>query len=257
MVLPMLTPSEQKGDSVAGNIALGTVSFLTSNFSTDSKLSNKVSGEFYDAVDEATQKKNSSKGTLADKVVYKHLNRERNQMSSYNSTIRNAEVDDNLTSKERRAAVRVATAERTDYQERILDNLPDYRESVEKHLKAYPGTDEEKKLDYAYREANREIYGAEYAIRVNGGADAYKKAAEKVKRGKTTWKEYYDEYFGKAERRFDKIADRFGISYADFERIEEAISKNSKKADEIAAIEKLGYKRGVARRIRDMYYEAE
>lgn len=257
IVMPMITPSEQKGDNVGETIALGAWSSIASNFSVDAKLSNKVSGEFYDAVTEAEQAKNSKDGTLVDAVVYKHLNRERNQMSSYNKTIRGAENDKNLTSKERRAAVRVATAARTTYQETVLNNLPEYREAVEKYLKKYPGTDEEKKLDYAYREANREIYGAEYAIRVNGGADAYKKAAEKVKRGKTTWKEYYDEYFGKTDKRYKAIQNRFDVSYADFEKIEKAISKNETKADEISAIEKLGYKRGVARRIRDMYHETK
>ncbi|MBQ2742905.1 MAG: hypothetical protein IJF32_08880 [Oscillospiraceae bacterium] len=256
-VLPMITPKEQKGDSVAGKIGYGLLGILTSNFTTDSKLSNKISGEFYDAVDAATQKKNSEKGTLADKVVYKHLNRERNMVGEYSSKVREAEVDKNLTSKERQAAVRAASAERTAYQKTILENLDKYRESVEKYLKKYPGEDEEKKLEYAYREANRAMYGEEYAIRANGGSDVYKKAQEKVKRGKTTWAKYYDEYFGKAERRFEKISDRFGISYAEFEKIADAISKNSTKDEKIEAIKKLGYKRSVARRIYTLYNDAE
>ncbi|MBE6965532.1 MAG: hypothetical protein E7441_05800 [Ruminococcaceae bacterium] len=256
-VLPMITPKEQKGDSVAGKIGYGLLGILTSNFTTDSKLSNKISGEFYDAVDAATQKKNSEKGTLADKVVYKHLNRERNMVGEYSSKVREAEVDKNLTSKERQAAVRAASAERTAYQKTILENLDKYRESVEKYLKKYPGEDEEKKLEYAYREANRAMYGEEYAIRANGGSDVYKKAQEKVKRGKTTWAKYYDEYFGKAERRFEKISDRFGISYAEFEKIADAISKNSTKDEKIEAIKKLGYKRSVARRIYNLYNDAE
>ncbi|MBQ3224775.1 MAG: hypothetical protein IJB42_03610, partial [Oscillospiraceae bacterium] len=109
----------------------------------------------------------------------------------------------------------------------------------------------------AYREANRAMYGEEYAIRANGGSDVYKKAQKKVKRGKTTWAKYYDEYFGKAERRFEKISDRFGISYAEFEKIADAISKNSTKDEKIEAIKKLGYKRSVARRIYTLYNDAE
>ncbi len=257
MILPMLTPSEQKGDSVVGNIGLGAWSALTSSFMTDSKLSNKISGEFYDAVNAAEQAKNSAKGTLADKIVYKHLNRERNMAGTYNSKVRAAEVDKNLTSKERQAAVRAASAERTAYQKTILENIDKYRANVDKFLKKYPGSDEDKKLEYAYREANRAVYGEEYAIRVNGGSDVYKKAEEKVKRGKTTWKKYYDEYFGKTERRFDAVSDRFNISYAEFEKIESAISKNGSKAEEISAIEKLGYKNSIARRIYTLYHDTK
>ena len=257
MILPAFTPKEQKGDNISEKVGYGLWGIITSNFSVDSKLSNKVSGEFYDAVSDAEQQKNSSKGTLADRVVYKHLNRERNMMSSYNSKIRDAETDKSLTSKERQAAVRVASAERTAYQKTVLENIDDYRESVEKYLGKYPGSDEEKKIEYAYREANRELYGEEYAIRVNGGSDVYKKAEEKVKRGKTTWKKYYNEYFGKTDRRYDAISDRFGISYKAFEKIENAISKNSTKTDEVAAIKKLGYKDGVARRIYSLYYDTK
>ena len=178
-------------------------------------------------------------------------------VGTYSSKIRAAEVDDNLTSKERQAAVRAASAERTAYQKEILGNLDKYRTNVEKYLKKYPGRDEEKKLEYAYREANRAMYGEEYAIRVNGGSDVHKKAEEKVKRGKTTWKKYYEEYFGKTDRRFEAISDRFNISYAEFEKIESAISKNSSKSDEIAAIQKLGYKYSIASRIYTLYHDTK
>lgn len=249
-ILPMLTPSEQKGDTIAGVIGYGALSIITSNFMVDSKLSNKVSGDFYDAVAEAEQKKNSSKGTLADKVVYKHLNRERNQMSGYNKKIREAETDSSLTSKERDVAVRTATASRSEYQKEVLDNLDKYRANVEKYLKEYPGKDEEKAIDYAYRKANYATYGAEYAIRVSGGKSVYDKALEKVNRGKTTWEEYYDEYFGKDERRYEKLRKKYDISYAEYEKIAEAMSKNSTEEEEIEALHKLGYKRSTARGIR-------
>ena len=249
-VLPMITPSEQKGDSLLGVVGYGALSIITSNFMVDSKLSNKVSGEFYDAVSEAEQKKNSSKGTLADKVVYKHLNRERNQMSGYNKKIREAETDSSLTSKERDVAVRTATASRSEYQKEVLDNLNKYRANVEKYLKEYPGKDEEKAIDYAYRKANYATYGAEYAIRASGGKSVYDKALEKVNRGKTTWKEYYEEYFGKDERRYEKLREKYDISYAEYEAIAEAMSKNSTEEEEIEALHKLGYKRSTARGIR-------
>jgi len=257
MVLPALTPSKQKGES-AGEMALeGFKGIWTSSFTVDSKVSNKVSGEFYDAVTKAEQAKNSKNATLADKIIWKHLNRERNMMGEYNTKIRDAEVDNTLTSKERNAAVRAASAERTAYQKTILENVDEYRENVEKYLKEYPGKDENKRIDFAYREANRAMYGAEYAIRVNGGSDVYKKAEEKVKRGKTTWDKYYDEYFGKTERRYEAIADRYDITYEDFEGIMAAMASSQKKAEEIAAIQKLGYKYSVSVNIRKIFNETE
>ncbi|MBQ2743389.1 MAG: hypothetical protein IJF32_11375, partial [Oscillospiraceae bacterium] len=188
-----------------------------------------MSGKFQDAVNAAKKTKEAKNAVPADKIVYRHLNREKN-------AIRGTSAADQNT---------------------ILDNIPKYRSNVEKYLKKYPGKNEDKKLEYAYREANRALYGEEYAIRVNGGSDVHKKAEEKVKRGKTTWEKYYDEYFGKTDRRFEAISDRFGISYTDFEKIENAISKNSSKADEIAAIQKLGYKNSIARRIYTLYHDTE
>lgn len=257
MVLPALTPSKQEGDTIPGKLLGGVTGVWKSSFTVDAKTQNKVSGEFYDAVTKAEQAKNSKDATTADKIIWKHLNRERNMMSGYNTKIRDAEVDENLTSKERNAAVRAASAERTAYQKTVLENLPKYRSEVEKYLKKYPGKDEEKRIDFAYREANRAMYGAEYAIRASGGSDVYKKALEKVKRGNTTWEKYYDEYFGKTERRYDAISKNYDVSYVEFEAIENAISKNSKKEDEIAAIEKLGYTYVQAKKIREKYNETK
>ena len=249
-VLPMITPKEQKGKTVAGKIGYGVLGIFTSNFMVDSKLTNKVSGDFYDMVTEAEQKKNSSKGKLADKVMYKHLNRERNQMSGYNKKIREAESDKNLSGKERDVAIRAATAERTAYQKSIIDGADEYRKNVERYLKEYPGKDEEKQIDYAYRKANFATYGAEYAIRASGGKSVYDKALEKVKRGKTTWKEYYEEYFGKDERRYERLRDKYDITYAEYEQIAEVMAKNSTEEEEIEALHKLGFKRSTARGIR-------
>ena len=256
VVFPAITPSQQDGDTPLEKLWGGFKGVWKSSFTIDAKTQNKVSGEFYDAVTKAEQAKNSKDATTADKIIWKHLNRERNMMSGYNTKIRDAEVDENLTSKERNAAVRAASAERTAYQKTVLENLPKYRSEVEKYLKKYPGKDEEKRIDFAYREANRAMYGAEYAIRASGGADVYKKALEKVNRGKTTWDSFYDEYFGKTERQYEAISKRFDVSYDQFEAIENVISKNSKKEDEITAIAKLGYKRGEAEDLREVYNEA-
>jgi hypothetical protein len=258
MVLPMLTPSEQKGDNAASTIGLGILSALSSNFTVDSKLSNKVSSEFYDAITAAEQAKNSENGSEVDAVVYKHLNYERNQMSNYNKAIREAESDKSLSSRERRIAVRAATAQKTEHQENVLDTEGEYRELVEEYLDKYPGEDADKRVDYAYREANREMYGAEYALRVNGGKDVYEKAKAKVDKGKMTWDEYYEEYFGKTERRYAKLSKRYGLTYAEFEKVQIAISKNSEKKDEIKAIQEalgVGYAR--AKKIREIYNEVK
>lgn len=255
-ILPMLTPNEQKGDNAGEIIGLGAVSMLTSSFTKDSRLSNKVSGEFYDAVTAAEQAKNSSKATDVDKVVYKYLNRARNNLGEYDTKIRKAESDENLTASGRRAAVRVATAERTAYQKSILENVDKYRESVEKYLDEYPGTDGDKRMEYAYNKANYEVYGPEHAIRADGSS-TYKKYEEKVRRGKMTWEKAYDDYFGKSDRKYNALRDRFDISYDEFEKIAEAMSKNRTKEEEISAIRRLGYSARNAELVREYYNKAK
>lgn len=255
-ILPMITPSEQKGDDVLGNIVGGIGSVLTSSFTKDSRLSNKVSGEFYDAVDSAEQAKNSSKATDVDKVVYKYLNRARNNLGEYNTKIRNAESDENLTASGRRAAVRVATAERTAYQKSILENVDKYRESVEKYLDEYPGADGDKRMEYAYNKANYEVYGPEHAIRADGSS-TYKKYEEKVRRGRMTWEEAYDDCFGKSDRKYNALRDRFDISYDEFEEIAAAMSRGTTKEEEISAIRRLGYSAWNAELVREYYNKAK
>ena len=201
----------------------------------DKKISTHTSGKFDSALSAAKKAKNKKDATIADKVIYRHLNREKNMT-------RDVRAGD---------------------EETVLRNLDKYRESVEKYLKQYPGEDEEKKLEYAYREACRELYGEEYAIRASGGADVYKKAQEKVTGGKTTtskkttWKEYYGKYFGKAERRYKAVNKRVQMTYSRFEKIADIMSKQENKEEKIAAIVKLGYKQSEASGIYTAYNDAE
>ncbi len=188
----------------------------------DEKISTYTNGKFNRALSSARKAKESENATETDKVIYRHLNREKNMTRDM----------------------------RAGDEDAVIANLEKYRADVEKYLKEYPGKDEEKAIDYAYRKANYATYGAEYAIRASGGKSVYDKALEKVNRGKTTWQEYYDEYFGKDERRYEKLREKYDISYAEYEAIAQAMSKNSTEEEEIEALHKLGYKRSTARGIR-------
>ena len=180
------------------------------------------------AVTEARKAKSSKDATPADKVVYKHLNREKNA--------------------ERGAGA--AT------QEEVVNNIPTYRESVEKYLEEYPGTDSDKRMEYAYNKANYEVYGPEYAIRADGSS-TYKKYEEKVRRGKMSWEEAYDDCFGKSDRKYDALRDRFDISYDEFEKIAAAMSSGTTKEEEISAIRRLGYSARNAELVRKYYNKAK
>ena len=188
----------------------------------DKKITTYTSGKFDRALSDARKAKEAENATAADKVIYRHLNREKNMT-------RDVRAGD---------------------EETVIANLDKYRKNVERYLKEYPGEDEEKQIDYAYRKANFATYGAEYAIRASGGKSVYDKALEKVKRGKTTWKEYYEEYFGRDERRYERLRDKYDITYAEYEKIAEVMAKNSTEEEEIEALHKLGYKRSTARGIR-------
>jgi hypothetical protein len=175
----------------------------------DKKISKYTSGEFDRTLSAAKKAKESEDATDADKVIYTHLNREKNMS-------RDVRAGDEDT---------------------VIANLDKYRKKVDKHLGEYPGKNPERKREYAYYKANYDMYGAKYAIRASGGADTYKKALEKVNRGKTTWDEYYDSYFGKDERRYEVISKKYGITYEQFEKVAEAMSKGKGKEEEIKEIQ--------------------
>lgn len=248
---------------VAGDIVLplftaGDVSNLVAtNFTIDTRRSNKVNGEFYDTLRKAEQKKNSEKATAADKLVYKFLQKHSQTVSEYSASISKIEADDTVSKRERRELASAQAGLRTEVQKKVLGDVEAFRKTVEKNLGKYQGEDEAKREDFAYREASREVYGYEYAVRVAAGKNVYEEAKKRVEAGDISWDGFYDEYFGLADRRYKAIKKLVSkVTPKKFEAISRAMGKGTKQ-EKIEAIKGLGFTFAQASAIYKRYLKTE
>jgi len=99
------------------------------------------------------------------------------------------ESSETLTDAQKREKVREAKAVLNGIQKNALGTVEVYQNAVKKHLK---GTSDDA-VDTAYREANRECFGAEYALQVYN-KDIYEKA-QAANRGGVSYSDFYDYYY--------------------------------------------------------------
>ncbi len=171
-VLPLLTPAGDKDP----------LSPFTKAFVLDAATSNSVSTDFYDTIDQITYDING--GNTAKSLSAKFMGKQSSAVSDIYKQIRATENSD-LPNSEKVAKVRDLKIAAAGIQKNALEVLPTFEAAVEKHL---TGTDDEA-LDAAYREANREVFGAEYALQMEGKA-AYEKAQEAHALG-ASYESYY------------------------------------------------------------------
>lgn len=185
----------QQYTGVAGDILLplmtpaGGKDIFTAAFTLDSVGSNKLSGEFYDTRDKLTYAKNSSAATGADAVMMRFWNKQAQLVSEHNAQIREIEGDDALSHREKAEQVRAVQALRNATMKSALDTLEVYREAAEQFYGDSAGMEESERIDWAYMMANREIFGAEYALAVRDKKE-YAKAQAMNEDGMS-----YDDYF--------------------------------------------------------------
>lgn len=176
-VLPILTPSGNKNP----------LSTVAKAFVLDSVSSNRLSSDFYNKSDEMTYAKNGGDGAMA--VVLRFWNRQAGAVSDVYKKIREAENGRELPNAKMLEEVRQDKGVINGIQQNALDVLPAYEEAVRKY---YTGDSDQEK-DEAYRKANREVFGAEYALQVYN-KDVYAKSAECHEEG-VSFETYYDAYF--------------------------------------------------------------
>jgi hypothetical protein len=198
-VLPTLTPRAEQNP-------------FAKAFTLDPVISNGISQDFYDTLNEVTQDKNSSKPTEGVEITSRFLNKQSSAASEVYKEIRVVENSD-LTDKEKRAKTRELREVVNIIQQNALDALPAYEEAAKKYQKM--GYD----VDDAYREANRETFGSEYALRVYN-KEIYAKAQE-VNKALISYDTFYDVYFAQKDVGGDKDKDGKTIALS--------ASKNKKK----------------------------
>lgn len=173
-VLPLLTPQAEQNP-------------FEKSFVLDSVSSNKISGEFYDTGDGITFAKNGGDAPMS--VVSRFWNRQSKAVSDIYGQIREIENSTELSDTEKREQVREAKAILNGIQKNAMEVLPAYEEAVRKH---YTG-DSDEEMDEAYLQANREVFGAEYALQVYN-KQVYERAVSCDRQG-VDFGDYFDVYF--------------------------------------------------------------
>ena len=177
-VLPLLTPQAEQNP-------------FAKAFVLDSVTSNEINGEFYDKADEITYAKNGGDGAMT--LVSRFWNKQAGAVSDVYTQIREIENNAELSNKEKREQVREAKAILNGIQKNALEVLPEYEAAVRRY---YTGGSSEE-LDLAYRKANREVFGAEYALQMYD-KNVYDKASGLVKKG-ISYNAFYNAYFAQRD----------------------------------------------------------
>lgn len=221
LLLPWFTPS-----ATASSPALAP---LKQAFMLDSTSTNKTTGEYYDLLDDL--KYDANDGDIGAGITRKYVSHAGDEVNDYYQQIRAIQSDENLTKAEKNRLVRALKSQLIERQKEIIAQAEPYREAVSDYLKAHPelSTDNDAAIaEYAelygitedqaesrmdaivYREANREVFGAEYALRTYN-ADVYDKARAAYAKG-VSYETYYDYYFATKEMHADKDENGKSIS---------------------------------------------
>lgn len=221
LLLPWLTPS-----ATASSPALAP---LKQAFMLDSTSANKTTGEYYDLLDDL--KYDANDGDVGAGITRKYVSHAGDEVNDYYAQIREIQNDKELNKAEKNRLVRALKSQLIERQKEIIAQAEPYREAVDKYLKAHPelSTDNDAAIaEYAeqyeitedqaesrmdaivYREANREVFGAEYALRTYN-ADVYDKARTAYAKG-VSYETYYDYYFATKEMHADKDENGKSIS---------------------------------------------
>lgn len=221
LLLPWFTPS-----TTASSPALAP---LKQAFMLDSTSTNKTTGEYYDLLDDL--KYDANDGDIGAGITRKYVSHAGDEVNDYYQQIRAIQSDENLTKAEKNRLVRALKSQLIERQKEIIAQAEPYREAVSDYLKAHPelSTDNDAAIaEYAelygitedqaesrmdaivYREANREVFGAEYALRTYN-ADVYDKARTAYAKG-VSYETYYDYYFATKEMHADKDENGKSIS---------------------------------------------
>ena len=154
-------------------------------FVVDSVRQNRLGSDFYDALDEAKQVKETELATAADDATYSYLYKQSKAASEITKQLKEIYNSGEKTRKEKMSEARDLLELRNEIYRKALLTVGTYEETA----KSIGSADS----DVVKREANRKAFGAEYALK-NYNKDVGEKAAEYVAQG-VTYDQYYAAYF--------------------------------------------------------------
>ena len=221
LLLPLITPATKSSHWL--------LAAPQAAFTIDTTSTNKTTGEYYDLLDDL--KYDANDGDIGAGITRKYVSHAGDEVNDYYAQIRAIQNDKSLSDGEKNRIVRALKAQLIERQKEIIAQAEPYREAVSDYLKAHPelSTDNDAAIaEYAeqyeitedqaesrmdaivYREANREVFGAEYALRTYN-ADVYDKARTAYAKG-VSYETYYDYYFATKEMHADKDENGKSIS---------------------------------------------
>jgi hypothetical protein len=187
-VLPPLSPSGER------SLPAWVKRVFLKPFTLDSIITNKTSGDFYDKATEIDRNISSSKYSKVEQTQYalisRFLGKQTKAVGDLNDEIKEVLVS-TLTDAEKEQKILLLKAAIIGIQENALEALPKYEAAVKRNLRVL-STDEkaaDREIDRAYLMANKDAFGAEYAIEILS-KDRYAKAQEAAMQGIS-----YDSYF--------------------------------------------------------------
>ena len=154
-------------------------------FVVDSVRQNRLGSDFYDALDEAKQVKETEFATAADDATFSYLYKQSKAASEITKQLKEIYNSGEKTRKEKMSEARDLLELRNEIYRKALLTVGTYEETA----KSIGSADS----DVVKREANRKAFGAEYALK-NYNKDVGEKAAEYVAHG-VTYDQYYAAYF--------------------------------------------------------------
>ena len=154
-------------------------------FVVDSVRQNRLGSDFYDALDEAKQVKETEFATAADDATFSYLYKQSKAASEITKQLKEIYNSGEKTRKEKMSEARDLLELRNEIYRKALLTVGTYEETAKSIGSADSGV--------VKREANRKAFGAEYALK-NYNKDVGEKAAEYVAQG-VTYDQYYAAYF--------------------------------------------------------------
>ena len=221
LLLPLITPATTSSHWL--------LAAPQAAFTIDTTSTNKTTGEYYNLLDDL--KYDANDGDIGAGITRKYVSHAGDEVNDYYQQIRAIQNDKTLSDGEKNRLVRALKSQLIERQKEIIAQAEPYREAVNDYLKAHPelSTDNDAAIaEYAerygitedqaesrmdaivYREANREVFGAEYALRTYN-ADVYDKARAAYAKG-VSYETYYDYYFATKEMHADKDENGKSIS---------------------------------------------
>ena len=184
-------------------------------FVVDSVRQNRLGNDFYDALDEAKQVKETEFATAADDATYSYLYKQSKAASEITKRLKEIYNSGEKTRKEKMSEARDLLELRNEIYRNALLTVGTYEETA----KSIDSADS----DVVKREANRKAFGAEYALKTYN-KDVGEKAAEYVAHG-VTYDQYYAAYFATRGITGDKDENGKTITNSASRKKKEAIDK--------------------------------